>query len=573
MAAKAAGMTEHFDAIVIGAGEAGALIASRAVGEGHRVAMIYREPYGSTCVNVGCVPSKFMLHRARVAHTVRTSARFHVRGSEPEIDLPAIVREKNELVQGHRDEGLTAARQAERLTLIEGEAQFTRRNQVTVRDRVLTAERIFIATGMRPAIPAIRGLEDVPYLTNETVMDLGETPEHLIVLGGGYIGCELGQAYRRFGSEVTIVHGHTLLCSGEEPDASMLLGRGLRRDGIVIRTDHRAVSVTRAAGGISVTVRDAADSESTMEGTHLLVATGRRANTDNLNLGAAGIAMREDGSIPVDSRMSTNVDGVWAVGDVNGEQPFTRVCQEEGKIAYANAFQHADVHIDRRSLGHAVFTDPELASVGMTERAAREEGHDVAVGLVTFDQVEKAELIGETTGLVKYVVERETRTLLGAHIVGPSAADLLYPASVVIRAGGTLDDLAKTVGIFPTLAEGVEGAARGLVRRLAPDQVTGPLVAGDVATPTNEAAAGVNFACPACAGEFDTRAALDPIQEATAMGGDFSCPACGADIEVRERLEEDRPDGQHGQDESDSGSCPNCGSLVSVQPKGKEETE
>lgn len=556
-------MNEQFDAIVIGAGEAGALVASRAVGAGRRVAMIYREPYGSTCVNVGCVPSKFMLHRARVAHTVRTSQRFHIRGSEPEIDLPAIVRKKNELVQGHRDEGLTAARRADLLTLIEGEARFSDQRQVVVGDRALAAEHVFVATGMRPAIPAIPGIEDVPYLTNETVMDLEAPPEHLIVLGGGYIGCELGQVYRRFGSEVTIIHGPKLLCSGEEPDASVLLGRGLRADGIVLRTGHRAVAIAGDDSHVSVVTRDAAGTETTIEGTHLLVATGRRANTDMLNLDAAGMTTRGDGSIEVDARMATSAPGVWAIGDVNGEQPFTRVCQEEAKVAYANAFEGADVRIDRRSLGHAVFTDPELASVGLTEAQARAAGHNVAAGLVTMDKVEKAELIGETTGLIKFVVDRASRVLLGAHMVGPSAGDLVYAASTVIRRGGVLDELATTVGIFPTLAEGVEGAARGLVRRIAPDVVAGPLVAeGRNAAPSSDEAS-TNFACPACAGEYETTVGLGRgTEKEETVANDFTCPACGADFEVQESLES----GAQGADDDAAQDleCPDCGTPVPV---------
>jgi len=512
---------EPYDAIVIGAGEAGALVASRAVADGHRVAMLYREPYGSTCVNVGCVPSKFLLHRARVAHVVRTASRFHITGHEPQVDLAAMVADKDELVEGHRTEGLTNARAAERLTLIAGEARFVAPTQVMVDDRLLVADQIFIATGMRPDIPTIDGLDAIPYLTNETVMDLTAVPEHLIVLGGGYIGCELAQAYARFGARVTIIHGPQLLCPDEEPDISTLLSRALRAEGIELHTGRRAVRVATSGLGVTVTTRDDDGLEATVEGSHLLVATGRRPNSDMLDLDAAGIRARDDGSIAVDGRMASNVAGIWAIGDVNGQQPFTRVCQEEAKIAYANAFEGADVSIDRRSLGHAVFTDPEVASVGLTEAAARAAGHEVAVGLVTFDQIEKAELIGETTGLIKYVVERDTRHLLGAHVIGPDAGNLLYAATVVLRRHGTLDELATAVGIFPTLAEGMEGTARGLLRRMAPEVVGGPLVAvrgdGHDAQPVSQPDRSgqqdsASFACPACAGEFE---ALPSLQTAT----------------------------------------------------------
>lgn len=551
-------MAEAFDAIVIGAGEAGAVVASRAVEAGHRVAMIYREPYGSTCVNTGCVPSKFLIHRANVAHTVRTSARFHVNGhGEPGVGLAAIVADKDELIGEHRNEALGNARRARDLTLIEGEARFIGPREVEVGERRLRSERIFVATGMRPEVPDIRGIDAVEALTNETVMDLTELPEHLVVLGGGYIGCELGQAYRRFGSRVTIIHGPELTCAEEEPDVSRLLVRGLRADGIELLLDHRAVRVDPAPAGVRVTARaDADGSERSVDGSHLLVATGRRPNTDTLNLEAAGVTVRPDNSIAVDDRLRTNVPGIWAVGDVNGEQPFTRVCQEEAKVAYADAFEGADVRIDRLSLGHGIFTDPEIGSVGLTEAAAGALGYDVAVGLVTFDRIEKAELIGSELGLIKYVVERGSRQLLGCHVIGPQAADLVWSATAVLRRRGTLDELATAVGIFPTLAEGMEGTARGLLRRLAPEVVKGPLAVTPSKRSSEEVAmtSSGTFTCPACGADFDVqerlgeegKPAVPPVEEPMLADErpheeavSFQCPACGADYETQESLAEE----------------------------------
>ncbi len=389
-------------------------------------------------------------------------------------------------------------------------------------------------------------------------MDLTELPEHLVVLGGGYIGCELGQAYRRFGSRVTIVHGPELTCVEEEPDVSRLLARGLRADGIELLLDHRAVRVESDGGDVRVTARaDADGSERFVNGSHLLVATGRRPNTDTLNLEAAGVITRPDGSIAVDDRLRTNVPGIWAVGDVNGEQPFTRVCQEEAKVAHADAFEGADVRIDRLSLGHGIFTDPEIGSVGLTEAAARAQGYDVAVGLVTFDRIEKAELIGSELGLTKYVVERGSRRLLGCHVIGPQAADLVWSATVVLHHRGTLDELGAAVGIFPTLAEGMEGTARGLLRRLAPDLATRPLTVvpskhgiEEVSTMT----ASGSFTCPACEADFDVQERLGEAQEPVARASEepvvaderpheeaisFQCPACGADYETQESLPEE----------------------------------
>jgi pyruvate/2-oxoglutarate dehydrogenase complex dihydrolipoamide dehydrogenase (E3) component/predicted RNA-binding Zn-ribbon protein involved in translation (DUF1610 family) len=548
-------MAERFDAIVIGAGEAGAVVASRAVAGGHTVAMVYRAPYGSTCVNVGCVPSKFLIHRANVAQAVRTAGRFHVDGhGEPAIDLAAIVADKNALVAEHRAEALGNARRASGLTLIEGEARFVSPREVEVGERRLLADRVFVATGTRPYIPDLPGIDDVEVHTNETIMDLTRVPEHLIVLGGGYIGCELGQAYRRFGSRVTIVHGPELLCADEEPDVSRVLARGLRDDGVELVTDHRAARVQRVGEGVRVIARADNGSERALEGSHLLVAGGRQPNTDTLDLEAAGVATRTDESIVVDDRLRTNVVGIWAVGDVNGEQPFTRICQEEAKVAYADAFDGADVRIDRLGLGHGIFTDPEIGSVGLTEAAARAAGYDVAVGLVTYDKIEKAELIGAEHGFIKFVVERDSRRLLGCHVIGRQAADLVGSASLVLHRRGSLDELATAVGIFPTLAEGLEGTARGLVRRLAPEVVAGPLA---VMTLTNRVAdtatTAQDITCPACGAEFEVGEQLEPILgadetttpvrpsallQAAAEPVSFQCPACGADFETQEQLVE-----------------------------------
>jgi pyruvate/2-oxoglutarate dehydrogenase complex dihydrolipoamide dehydrogenase (E3) component len=468
---------DELDAIVIGAGEAGAMVASLAVEAGARVALLYREPWGSTCLNVGCVPSKFLIHRARVAHVTRTAGRFGIHASEPRVDLPTIVSEMLSMIDDDRAASLSAARTTPGLDLVEGAARFHSSNEVQVGERVLQADRIFIATGMRSRIPSVPGIENGPYLTNENVMELTEVPEHLIILGGGYIGCELGQAFRRFGSRVTIVQrGDRLVCE-EDEDASTVLRRAFEAEGIEVLTGTDVRSVTWSDGRPDVSVRGAGvDGDQALKGTHLLVATGRRPNTDSLDLGRAGVETDARGFIPVDEGLTTNVPGIWAVGDVNGRQPFTRVCQEEGKVAFANAFLETDVRMQRHFLPHAIFTDPEVGSVGLTKDRAVAEGHDVVAGLVPFERVEKAKLIGETTGFIKYVAEKRTHRLLGCHVVGAAGADLVYDAVVVMRAGGRIDDLATAVGVFPTLQEGMEGAARGLLRRDAPKEVAGPLV-------------------------------------------------------------------------------------------------
>jgi pyruvate/2-oxoglutarate dehydrogenase complex dihydrolipoamide dehydrogenase (E3) component len=468
--------TIEVDAIVIGAGEAGVLLASLAVEAGASVALVYREPWGSTCLNVGCVPSKFLIHRARVAQVVRTSASFGVLVDRPQVDLKRIVEEKRRYIDRHRDESWQGALADERLTLLEGPAEFVSRTEVRVRETVVRSNRIFLALGMRPQMPEVEGLGDGPYLTNDTVMDLEEVPGHLIVIGGGYIGCELGQAFRRFGAEVSIVQRGPRLLPDEEPDASTVIERTLRAEGIDVLTAHQLRSVRWSDGRPIVEVVGPDGVASSLDGTHLLLAAGRTPNTDTLAAPRAGVELGPKGFVRVDDQLRTTAQGIWAVGDVNGVQPFTRVCQEEAKIAFANAFHCAGLEMRRGSLPHAIFTDPEVGSVGFTEQAAREQGYDIVAGLVPFGRIEKAQLIGETAGFIKYVAEQKTHRLLGCHVVGHQAADLVYDAVVVMRKDGRIDDLALAVGVFPTLQEGMEGVARALLRRTAPEEVSGPLV-------------------------------------------------------------------------------------------------
>lgn len=468
--------TIETDALVIGAGEAGALVASLAVDAGASVALVYREPWGSTCLNAGCVPSKFLIHRARVAHVVRTSERFGIRADQAQVDLAEIVEEKRRYLDRHRDESWQGALRERRLTLLEGSAEFASGHEVRVGERVVRSERIFLALGMRPSVPDVHGVRDGPWLTNETVMDLEEVPGRLIVIGGGYIGCELGQAFRRFGAEVSIVQRAPRLLPGEEPDASTAIERAFREEGIDVLTANELRSVRWTDGQPTVEVTGPDGASRSLTGTHLLLAAGRTPNTDTLGVERAGVELDPDGFVRVDDELQTTAAGIWAIGDVNGAQPFTRVCQEEAKIAFANAFHDGGLQMRRASLPHAVFTDPEVGSVGLTERTARERGHDVIAGLVPFGRIEKAELIGETAGFIKYVAERDTHRLLGCHVVGYQAADLVYDAVVVMRAQGRIDDLALAVGVFPTLQEGMEGVARAVLRKAAPEEVSGPLV-------------------------------------------------------------------------------------------------
>jgi pyruvate/2-oxoglutarate dehydrogenase complex dihydrolipoamide dehydrogenase (E3) component len=338
-------------------------------------------------------------------------------------------------------------------------------------------------------------------LTNETIMELQEVPEHLIVVGGGYVGCELAQAFRRFGADVTILHRKDRLLAREDPAVSEVIAGAFAAEGITVRLGHDLVSVRHGHGNVSAVAADAVGRELAVTGSHLLAAAGRIPNTETLNLAAAGVRTDEAGYVVVDDFLETTARGIWAIGDVNGKQPFTRICQEEGKIAFGNAFQGVGQRVDRTPLGHAIFTDPQVGSVGLTEPEAREAGHDVVTGTVEFSQVSMARLIGETAGVIKFVAERRTRRILGCHIVGPDAANLIYDAIVVMRRRGTIDDLATAVGIFPTLQEGVEGTARALLRNNAPEQIGERRWAMEPKT--------TSLSCPQCNMEFKTKEELD----------------------------------------------------------------
>ncbi|MGQ0540159.1 MAG: dihydrolipoyl dehydrogenase family protein [Gemmatimonadaceae bacterium] len=469
---------QTFDAIVIGAGEAGSQIASRAVQSGKRVAMIYREPYGSTCLNAGCVPSKFLIHRARIAHLVRRAGRYHVDARLTGIRLADMVREKDAIVDSHRRSSFEAAQNAAGLTLLQGPARFLSAEVIAVGAERLNARQIFIASGLRPNIPDGFDSSSPRVLTSETIMQLTDLPARLVVIGGGYVACEFAQAYRRFGSSVTMIQRADHLLPNEEPDVSTILEQAFADEGVHVLLGHRAGQLDVGEDAVRVLAKGRDGVERWVEGSHLLLAAGRRPNTDMLSLDAAGVVTNAKGYVKVNDRLETGVRGIWAIGDVNGEQPFTRVCQEEARVAYANAFEGARLTVKRTALPHAVFTDPEVGVVGLTESAARERGLSVAVGIVTLDRVEKAQLLGETAGLIKYVVERKSRRILGCHVIGPNAAELVYDAVLVMHRDGILDEIGSAIGVFPTLQEGMEGTAKGLMRKLDSDELRGPLVRG-----------------------------------------------------------------------------------------------
>lgn len=326
----------------------------------------------------------------------------------------------------------------------------------------LEASRIFLVTGTRSTIPPIDGLSTVPYLTSRTMLGLRELPAHLLVVGGGYVGCEFAQMFRRFGSQVTLVQRAGRLLPGEDPDISAAVAQGFAADGIDVLTGTTCVAADGEAGRIRIGCKGAGAAEA--EGSHLLIAAGRTPNSDQAGLEHLGIEPGPGGFVPVDDTLHTPAEDVWALGDLRGGPMFTHTARDDADAACRHVFRGEDRSVRGRVVPHAVFTDPEVGAVGLTEAQARDAGYDVAVGRQDFAGVAKARATGSTLGLIKFVVDRATDQVLGCHIAGPEAGNLVHEAVIAMTAGVTRGDIARTIHIHPTLAEGINSAAGGIHR-------------------------------------------------------------------------------------------------------------
>jgi pyruvate/2-oxoglutarate dehydrogenase complex dihydrolipoamide dehydrogenase (E3) component len=445
-----------FDAIAIGAGQAAKPLSYALAELGWKVAFIERAELGGSCINTGCTPTKTMIASAQVAHYARDAARWGVRASEVSVDLPAIVARKNKIVQGFRDSIQKAVDRRPNIHLVHGQARFIAPHQVQVGHETFESEKIFIDTGTRPRIPGIPGLDSVPFLTNVSIMELQAVPKHLVVLGGGYIGLEFGQMFRRFGSQVTVVHRGERLLPAEDQDIVEQLQEALEAEGISFQLSSRTTCVENRAGEIVLTV-DTLRGQNTVACSHLLVATGRTPNTDDLGLDRAGVALNDRGYIKTNGRMETNVSGVWALGDVKGGPAFTHVSYNDFQIAYANLIEGKDQTIENRYLPYSLFTDPQLGRVGITEREARASGKKLKLGSYPMASVARAIEKDETAGLMKIVVDAATDRILGAAILSSEGGELVQILGAIILAKAPYTVLQGAVYIHPTLAEGFFG--------------------------------------------------------------------------------------------------------------------
>jgi len=446
-------MTESFDAIVIGAGQAGPPLAVRCSKQGWKTAVIERQRLGGTCVNNGCIPTKALVASARAAHVARTGAAHGVMIDGPlRVDMARVKARKDEVVQHSRDGVRQWLASAPNITVIDGHAVFTGPHRVRVGERVLEAPRIFVNVGGRAAVPDIAGINEVPFLNNERIMHVDRVPEHLVVVGGSYIGLEFAQAYRRFGSRVTVVEMGPRLIAREDEDVSEAIRTILKGEGIEMRLNATCLSLQRRGERIGVGV-DCAQGAPVVEGSHVLIATGRVPNTHDLGLQAAGIATDARGYITVDDGLRTNVDGVYALGDCNGRGAFTHTSWNDYEVLAANLFDGAQRSVATRIPTYALFIDPPLGRVGMTDAQVRASGRPALVAKLAMTRVGRAREMGETQGFMKVSVDAQTKRILGAAIVGVHGDEVVQAVLEVMRSDMPYTVITEGMHIHPTVTE------------------------------------------------------------------------------------------------------------------------
>jgi pyruvate/2-oxoglutarate dehydrogenase complex dihydrolipoamide dehydrogenase (E3) component len=453
-----ASTTESFDAIIIGSGQGGNPLAEVLVGAGKKTAMIERKEAGGTCINTGCTPTKTMVASARVAYLARRGSDYGVDVGPVAVDMSRVRERKRNIVltmRHHREERLAKAQ----VELIRGEASFTApgKLRVALRDggeRRLTAPQIFINTGTQSALPPIQGLETVPHLNNESIMEVGLVPEHLLIVGGGYIGIEFSQMFRRFGSRVTVIQGGAQLLREEDPDVAAEVAKILREDGVEILLNARTKKAELINGVITLTVT-VEGKEQTVEGTDLLVATGRIPNTGALNPAAAGIETDERGFIRANERLETTAPGVWVIGDVKGGPQFTHISYDDYRILKANLFDGGHRTLHDRMVPYTVFMDPQLGRVGMTETEAKRSGKKIRVARMPMTSVARALEMDESRGLMKAIVDAETEEILGVTVLGIEGGEVMSVFQMAMMGHLKWSALQAAVFAHPTLSESI----------------------------------------------------------------------------------------------------------------------
>jgi len=445
-------MAERFDAIVIGVGQAAPALCARLDKEGLKTAVIERKLLGGTCVNTGCIPTKTLIASARAAHTARRGGDYGFARTAARVDMAAVKRRKDRVVRQSVDglkKWLGGMKQVE---LIHGQAKFSGPRRVAVDGRELEAERVFVNVGARAAIPDLPGIKNVPFFTNSSIMKVGFLPQHLIIVGGSYIGLEFAQMYRRFGSKVTVVERAPKLLPREDDDVAAEIRASLEREGVKIRTDAECMALKQQGKRIVVGL-ECKGGKPIAEGSHALLAVGRRPNTDDLGLREAGIEMDERGYVKVDDQCRTSAANVWALGECNGKGAFTHTSYNDYEIVAANLFDNDPRRISDRIQTYALFIDPPLGRAGMTEAEAKKSGRSVLVGRMQMKHVGRAREAGETHGFMKVLVDAKSQELLGAAILGLNGDEVVHSLLDMMYAKRPYTTIQRAMHIHPTVSE------------------------------------------------------------------------------------------------------------------------
>jgi pyruvate/2-oxoglutarate dehydrogenase complex dihydrolipoamide dehydrogenase (E3) component len=450
--------TKHYDAIVIGSGQAGTPLSTTLAKAGWKTAIIEREHVGGTCINEGCTPTKTMVASGRVAYLARRGADYGVQTGPVTIDMTKVRQRKRDIVESFRIGSQRRIETTDGVDLLIGEASFAGPKTLEVRlnngeTHQLTAGTIFINAGARPAKPSITGVETVSTLNSTSIMELDEVPEHLLVVGGGYIGLEFGQLFRRFGSQVTVIQRGAGLLAREDPDVALEVANIIREDGLEVLLETKPVSVEQSTtGAISLTVQTKMG-ERILHGSHLLMAAGRVPNTDWLNLDAAGIQTDKRGFIQVNERLETNVPGIYALGDIKGGPAFTHISYDDFRIIRTNLLEKGNASIHERLVPYTVFIDPQLGRIGLSETDARAQGRNIRVARMPMNYVARALEMDESRGFMKAVVDAETNQILGAAVLGIEGGEIMAILEVAMIGKVPYTVLRDAVFAHPTLAE------------------------------------------------------------------------------------------------------------------------
>lgn len=445
-------MHRTFDAIVVGAGQAGPSLAVRLAKAGRKVAMVERHLFGGTCVNTGCTPTKSMVASAYAAQMARRGRDYGFTAGEVRVDLAAVKARKDAIVARSRTGVEKWLRETENCTVFNGHAVFESAKTLRVGDDVLEAPEIFLNVGARPTIPALSGIDKVPYLTSTSILELDRAPEHLIVVGGGYVGLEFAQMFRRFGSQVTVIDMHGRLAPREDEDASQVIHEIFASEGIGIRVNAKCIHLEQEGGDILVGV-DCNEGAPHIRGSHVLLAIGRTPNTNDLNLAAAGIESDSAGYIKVDDQLRTTAPGIYALGDCNGHGGFTHTAYNDYEIVAENLLDGLSRRITDRIPTYGLFIDPPLAHLGMQESEVRTSGIPALVGKRPMTRISRAIEKGDTFGFIKILVERESQRILGATLIGPGADEAIHCILTAMYARQPASLLTHSVHIHPTVAE------------------------------------------------------------------------------------------------------------------------